>query len=295
MRKWLILAAALAALGCWLIATAPAQGHHIFPPILPGLCGQDVSICPTPLIQKAKTGATLTYRLDAGTSSYPGFRLQAAQVADAWTTALGVEAIEVTTGIPYIWLTFPDDQTFINICGNGAAACIQYWSDPVMVFFRRALLYNDWKTTLSHEGINGGHALGLHERYNDIDFICIPNPKPPSVMSCGSGIWQPQPFDIEWTCYVVDREGAFLEGCGFQPVQEYPYWDSERWIFEDGWSFKPDAGCGEWHDPLNRLVWGVCDSSWGGRWNALIQIWTNGSSTYHPVSDSWFAGGLVLP
>jgi hypothetical protein len=161
-------------------------------------------------------------------------------VANAWRNALGVEAQEITAGTPDIWLTFPDDPTFASICSTGAAACIQYWADPVMVYFRRALFYDDWKTTVSHEGLNGGHALGLHERYDDRNFICIANPQPPSVMSCGSGIWQPQPFDLEWTCAVIDPDGALFTGCGLAPPQgavlEPAFCRDGRAVVELGWS-----------------------------------------------------------
>src|SRR3990167_6716791 len=189
------LAVVLFVLGLWLIITAPAQADHIHPPVLPGLCGLDVSICPTPVILKAKERRAVTYRLDEGTANYPGFRQQAHRVADAWVEAIKVEAREITDGVPDIWLTFPADADFLRICGDGAAGCIQYWADPVMVYFRRALLYNSetgWLTALSHEGINGGHALGLHERYDDRNFRCISNPEPPTVMSCGPG--PPAPY-----------------------------------------------------------------------------------------------------
>src|SRR3990167_7567279 len=107
------LALVLFVLGLWLIVTAPAQADHLDPPVLPGLCGLDVSICPTPVILKAKERRAVTYRLDAGTTNYPGFRQQARRVADAWAESIKVEANELSEGVPDIWLTFPADTDFL--------------------------------------------------------------------------------------------------------------------------------------------------------------------------------------
>src|SRR3990167_5430657 len=241
--KVFIAALMLFVLGLWMIITSPAQADHIQPPVLPGLCGLDVSICPTPVILKAKERRIVTYRLDEGTAIYPGFRQQARRVADAWAEAIKVEARELTEGTPDIWLTFPADAEFLRICGDGAAGCIQYWADPVMVYFRRALLYNSetgWLTPLSHEGITGGHALGLHERYDDRNFRCIPNPTPPTVMSCGSGIWIPQAFDVEWVCYVLATSwcGQPVSPAPYQDCTTYPNWEgtvSCFWPEYDAW------------------------------------------------------------
>ena len=40
MIRWAVLAAV------WLWLAVPAHADHIWPPLLPGLCGQDVSITP---------------------------------------------------------------------------------------------------------------------------------------------------------------------------------------------------------------------------------------------------------
>ena len=181
-------------------------------PWLPGL--------PSPVMERAQQRGFLTYRLDQGASAYPNFRTQAADVAQAGLFGLGIPAFE-TDGAPDIWLTMPADQTFISTCGSGAAGCILYWADPILIYFRRALFYPDWKTTLAHEGINYGHALGEHEQYYDKTFTCksladlIRLGPGPTVMSCGTGLWQPQPFDIETVSAVMlpqQFRGGALQG-----------------------------------------------------------------------------------
>lgn len=186
-----------------LLASEVKQASAKHQPLLPGSCGQTVDICPTPHIRKAIERKVVTYRLDQGTLAYPGFRQQAADVAAAWFATVGVEGREITEGTPDLYLTFPSDSAFLSVCGDGAAGCIQYWGDPVMVFFRRALLYGDWKTAISHEGINGGHALGEGEQYYDNgEFRCDPAATY-TVMSCSTGVWQPQPFDKDLVCRIL--------------------------------------------------------------------------------------------
>lgn len=151
---------------------------------------------PTTIMNRAIDRGYLTYRLDVTASAYPGFKADAAKIANAGLVEIGIEAIEITTGNPDIWLTMPVDTTFLNICGQGAAGCIQYWADPVMIYFRKALLYRSFDTTISHEGINYGHTMGQHEQYYDEgDFRCDTTASY-TVMSCGTGVWYPQPFDI---------------------------------------------------------------------------------------------------
>ena len=122
-------------------------------------------------------------------------------MAYAGLIALGIPAYE-TTGQPDIWLVMPDDQTFVDICGGQAAACVTYANDPVFVYFRRALFYSDWRSTISHEGISYGHVFGEHEQYDDVNFRCrsilelLQDGPGLTVMSCGTGLWEPQVFDV---------------------------------------------------------------------------------------------------
>lgn len=188
VRGWpRYLAIFLLAFGLILILTSPAQADHN--QVLPGV--------PSKVMKRVMERGTLTYRLDEAAAAYPGFRQQAAQVALAGYEGLGIEAVEITSGTPDIWLTMPADATFTSTCGAGAAGCIYYWADPVMIYFRRALLYVDWKTTIAHEGINYGHAMGEHEQYFDNGrFACNPAATY-TVMSCGTGVWRPQQYDLD--------------------------------------------------------------------------------------------------
>ena len=201
MRHLIVVAALLAAL-----LPLPIVADHNPGGLLPNL--------PTSFIKKAEAQGYVTYALDQNARAYPNFREQAQQVVQAGIDALNIPAYEVADN-PMLWLTMPADGTFLSICGNGAAGCIQYWGDPVMVFFRRALLYTDWRSAIGHEGINYGHAFGEHEQYDDVHFICTR--KTWTVMDCGSGVWQPQPFDVDLVRKVVVPQpvnGASLDLSG---------------------------------------------------------------------------------
>ena len=186
----------LIALVILLASNSPVVADHTMPPVLPGM--------PTLLTREVMVKGYVTYALDVNTNSYPNFAEQAIAVVEAGIASIGIPGYRVDTD-PDIWLTMPDDETFIKICGSGAAGCIQYWTEPVMIFFRRALLYFDWRTTIAHEGVNGGHAFGEHEQYDDTSFRCLTT-RTWTVMSCGTGQWQLQDFDrnIIWNLMVPD-------------------------------------------------------------------------------------------
>lgn len=211
-----------------------AYAHHNQPPVLPTPRGLLAS--PTLVIQKVLQRGYLTYSFDANAANYPNFRQQAADVAWAGL-AIGIPAIE--EGSPDLWLTMPDDQTFIKVCGSGAAACILYWTDPIVVYFRRALLYSDWRSAIAHEGINYGHTFLQHEQYDDINFRCLRQTW--TVMDCGSSVWQPSEFDAlsVWGIVVPDRPAttALVVAGGWAFVT----WDGLR----------ADGGYGHWGNPYN--------------------------------------------
>ena len=187
MSRWRYAAIFLLTFGLVLILTSPAQADH--QQILPGT--------PTKVMNKAIDRGYVTYRLDANASAYPNFRTQANAVSLAGLIGVGIEAVEIFSGTPDIWLTMPSDDAFISTCGSGAAGCILYTLDPVIIYFRRALLYNSWLTTISHEGLNYGHTMGQHEQYYDNGrFECNTQARY-TVMSCGTGVWEPQPYDIQ--------------------------------------------------------------------------------------------------
>ena len=210
------LLATVLAFGLFLHEVSIAHLDHNT--VLPGV--------PTKVMKRAMERGYLTYRLDDAAAAYPGFRLQAAQVALAGYEGLGIEAVEVVSGTPDIYLTMPDDAKFIEVCKQGAAGCILYWADPVMIYFRRALLYADWKTTIAHEGINYGHAMGEHEQYYDSNgqFQCKTSATY-TVMSCGTGVWRPQQYDLDVVrSLMVPQPFSGFYGMSYSPGSAIGYW-----------------------------------------------------------------------
>ena len=198
-----------------LLLSGPAQADHNS--VLPGV--------PSKVMKRVIERGYLTYRLDDAAAAYPGFRLQAAQVALAGYEGLGIEAVEVVSGTPDIYLTMPDDAKFIEVCKQGAAGCILYWADPVMIYFRRALLYADWKTTIAHEGINYGHAMGEHEQYYDNGRFECKTSATYTVMSCGTGVWRPQQYDLDVVrSLMVPKKVSGFYGMSYLPDRVEAYW-----------------------------------------------------------------------
>ena len=198
-----------------LLLSGPAQADH--QQVLPGV--------PSKVMKRVIERGYLTYRLDDAASAYPGFRAQASQVAIAGYEGLGIDAVEVFSGTPDIWLTMPADATFTSTCGQGAAGCIYYWADPVMIYFRRALLYADWKTTIAHEGINYGHAMGEHEQYYDNGRFECKASATYTVMSCGTGVWRPQQYDLDVVrSLMVPKKVSGFYGMSYLPDRVEAYW-----------------------------------------------------------------------
>ena len=216
MKGWpRYLAIFLLAFGLILILTSPASADHN--QVLPGT--------PSKVMKRVMERGYLTYRLDEAAAAYPGFRSQASQVAIAGYEGLGIDAVEIFSGTPDIWLTMPADATFTSTCGPGAAGCIYYWADPVMIYFRRALLYSDWKTTIAHEGINYGHAMGEHEQYYDNGRFECKTSATYTVMSCGTGVWRPQQYDLDVVrSLMVPRPLSGFYGMSYSPGQAIGYW-----------------------------------------------------------------------
>ena len=149
----------------------------------------------TPVLNRVLERGFVTYRLDTQAAAYPGFAGQAADVVLAATGKHGVPAYSVSSA-PDVWLTMPSDAHFVNVCTPQAAACVLYWADPIIVLFRRSLLHTDWRSALAHEGINGGHVFGLHERYIDSggQIQCDPAATY-TTMSCVTGVWRLTDWD----------------------------------------------------------------------------------------------------
>ena len=217
MKGWpRYLAIFLLAFGLILILTSPAQADH--QSLLPAV--------PTAKHKILKDRGFLTVRFDEGTSAYPQFRAQAWQVFQDHFAQVGVDYVEVFSGTPDVWFVFPEDSQFINQCGNGAAACITYASSPVVVAYRRSLLYTLWTSTHGHEL---GHLLGLHERYSDSggQFACKPISQEayPTVMNCGTGRWQLQPTDTALVRGLLTPQPfSGFYGMSYSPGSAIGYW-----------------------------------------------------------------------
>lgn len=318
------LAAVLFAVGIFLIVTPPASGHHTGVP-----CGPDShpgrSVClpyadSSFAVRTLQQTKALTYCFNSRAANYPNFRAQVRNVNDNQQAALGIEWREI--GGVYqtsaaadaagcqVWHSMPE----VHGC-TGCSAWVHYLNKPVLIEYKWQNGHTDWRTTIAHEQI---HIYGLHEAYNDGAGIGCFRPvfgywahgiehgqdpgsptNAPTLMDCGigsyiAGDWMTD-FDVRYACENIDPLRSIFTGCGAQVVQTYPFWANGRWWFEDGWSFAPNSGCGEWFMPDQRRAWGECDPSWGGRWNPLAGIWTMPGSTYHPGSNTWWSGGLVLP
>lgn len=164
-----------------------------------------------PAQHTARDRGYVTYCLDATTKAYPNFESQARQVADAAQAQTSIPVVEVpyaTDGSCDEALTMPSDATFVSTCGAGAAGCIQYWSDPVTIYYRRSLSYTDWRSAQCHEGTGSGHFMGLHEEYNDVAFTS--DGKTWTCMDFGTYVWSMPDWDRDriLNCWVPDAPSS---------------------------------------------------------------------------------------
>lgn len=162
---------------------------------------------------RARDRGEVHYCFDSVAAAYPGFRDQASQVAQYAASRTTIPAREV----PYDAsaggncdeiLTMPDDATFVAKCGAGAAGCIEFWRDPVMIYFRRSLGYSDWRSAQCHEGTDSGHFMGLHEEYNDVAFTS--NGRTWTCMDFGTYVWQMPDWDRDriLNCWTPDAPAS---------------------------------------------------------------------------------------
>ena len=248
--------------------------HNVYLPLVPN----------TPLMQTVINTQEYAWCADARASTYPGFLSQLRDVNAQYTQRTGIKDVEVPFGDSRCKVrhVMPD-----GITCNGWAGRIYYANLVVDVEYCWPLGYVDWRTVHGHELGHG--LLGLHEQYVDSGSIQCTG-RQDTVMDCGSGVRYPTTLDVSRGCAII-----LTSWCGQAPVQTFPYWNGSRWVFEDGWQFMPNSGCGEWYDPQNRLIWGACDPSWGARYFVPDANWTNGTSTFELSTGLWFAGGLKLP
>lgn len=231
--KWLLIPAIAVIAAVWLsvLMFMPARADHagVFLPVYNNP-GQDITALPAQ--NRALNRGVITYCFDAAASAFPNFRAQAAQVVAFATSKTTIDAVEVAWDAECdIRNSMPPDATFLNTCGQGAAACIYYWSLPVTIYYRRSLAFNDWRSTFCHEGLNSGHFAGIHEHYNDRDFTS--NGRFWTCMDFGTGTWQLPDYDRDrvWNSWVPDRPatvGLKVEANGWATATWSP------WRADDG-------------------------------------------------------------
>ena len=177
-------------------STPTTYAHHLGPklPLVPS----------TPIIQHVidLDHGEVVWGVDERASKYPNFIAQAKQVNDYGEEVGGiphryVEGFRSPSGV---W-TWPEKLDIIHTmpdvfgCGSGAHACIRYANPlPVIVEYNYRNGYTDERTAQCHEGTNMGHAMGLHEFYDDIDFTS--NGRTDTCMDFGTGVWRMTPLDV---------------------------------------------------------------------------------------------------
>ena len=252
MRQY--LAALLLGVALFLADMGTAELHHLGPR-LPGIPN-------TPLLQNLiKVDGLVTWCVDSRAANYPGFVAQLHQVNEHAYIVSGIPAlvVDATVGCD-VWHTMPD----VFPC-EGASACIYYGSWPVVVAYNYRLGYTDWRTAMCHEGTNSGHAMGLHEHYDDILFKSLGRWW--TCMDFGTGTWQMTEYDVaqvhSWllpkqlTQYGVSAEGGYVWYCNAEPLVTtrvaVMYLDFPGEPVEDdvyywsGYHMPVTTGCQGWH------------------------------------------------
>ncbi|HSE47032.1 MAG TPA: hypothetical protein VLA89_17070 [Gemmatimonadales bacterium] len=218
---YLFFGVLVVAVFCADVGVTKADHNGDFLPVY-NKVGQDITALPAQ--NRALNRGWINYCFDASAADYPGFRSQARQVVEYATSQTTIAAVEVPWGDDCdIRNVMPPDQTFLNTCGQGAAACIYYWSLPVTIYYRRSLNFFDWKSTFCHEGLSTGHFMGQHEEYDDQAFRS--NGRFWTCMDFGTGTWQLPPFDRDriWNSWAPDRPSAV----GLRP--ELNGWYTATW------------------------------------------------------------------
>ena len=253
-----------------------------------------------------------TYCFDAASAAYPGFKVQAAQVVAAATSAHGIPAYEVPWGPDcMVRNTMPPDSQFG--CGSGAAACITSYSSPVTIYYRRALGYADWRSTQCHEGVgNSGHLLWLHEQYNDRAFTS--NGRTWTCMDFGTGVWQTTEWDRDriWNATVADapcprlfivQGGWTTLGWGQQRcdggaahLHEIGR-NSNATVVSFGWS-APGSSDIIWTGDICGPDFGYCNSSYAAGERGFDSFWTQPGACFFLRAGNaatWFVPQASAP
>lgn len=269
--KRLLLALA-PGLSLWLAGDAARADHNLYLPLVPN----------TPLMQSIKATQEVLWCVNDRAAAYPNFVDQVRDVNDQYTQRTSIKHRQVAWGTPASTGCQEQHNMAWGLQCGGCAAHVFYANWAVVIEYKEDLLFTDWRTAIGHEI---GHArLGLGERYRDSGGTIgcdsglqgmINRLGYASVMSCGTGVMYPQPFDVTNGCAALATSW-----CGQAPAQTFPFWDGTFWVFADGAKFKPNAGCGEWYLPDGRLEWGACDPSWGARWQDILKCWISPTTAF---------------
>lgn len=308
----LVLATSLALILAFSIVKGATADHRR---ILPGVPG-------TPAIQNLLADGDRAWCVNAAANNYPNFVSQLRQTYDSQRDKLGntnrqipgtfeTPSAALAAGCEVLWVGRYD-----NFCA-GCACNVYYGSWPVTVNVKLSLGYFDFRSCQGHEE---GHVHGLGEFYIDQDgnIRCDTSYNAmiirlgfPTIMSCGTFVWELQRADLDLICQIYGVGGQRFHGCAQQPppcepVGTTPCWldgaGGFRWRFADGRSFAPDSGCGSWYSAKNTQEWGGCaydwdgDSDLDGRYNEVIDDWVVAGTEggfYHDETDEWFS--LSLP
>lgn len=163
----------------------------------------------TAVIRNMWVMGEVTWCVDSRAATYPNFVTQLRQVNNAATAKARIPNRQVSFSTNpdecNVQHTMPDKQF-----QDGVAGQIKYANWPVVVEYNWRLGYTDWRTTQGHEGTVCGHAMGLHEGYDDIKFVshiltynrwAYPW-NAPTVMDFGThlvipgGVWECQDSDV---------------------------------------------------------------------------------------------------
>lgn len=254
---------------------------------------------------------TLTYCFNQRAANYPNFVNQVRNVDANQEEAIGIDWVEIpgtyetnTAALNagcHVWHSMPATHG----C-SGCGAWVHYLNSPVIIEYRWQAGYSDWRTTIAHEQT---HIYGLHEHYDDANFRSFRNTygrwahglngdpgtatDAVTVMDSGvgaflAGDWLTD-YDLKHVCQNIDPLARYFPGCGKQPDPCDPCWTGERWLFQDGRSYRPIEGtCGEWFAASGDLAFKEC-ADWGGRYTVVGNggVWLHRGTPVFTFNEWW--------